>query len=153
MVGGAEVGAATGYPDNGSGPGRGDESALNRRSIFLLDGAGAALSALALGLILPALPGWFAMPTVVLRALALGAAFLAVYSFSCWALGPVRRRVWLGALMFGNLTYTGITAAVVVARFGQLRVWDLLYFLGEIAIIWTVVFLEWRVFRDRTAWP
>ncbi len=117
----------------------------NRRSIFLLDGAGALLSAGLLGLVLPALPAWFGMPVPILRVLALGALLLAGYSLLRFAAGEPASPRWLTALIAANLAYCLGSAALVVVHFDALRLGDVAYFGSEIAVILGVVTLERRV--------
>jgi FtsH-binding integral membrane protein len=120
------------------------------RTLFLVDGAGALVTALTVGMVLPALGDYIGTPRPVLRALALTAAVFAAYSFTCAATRPTRWPGYLRGIALANAGYCVITAALLI-RFGAaLHVLDWLYFVGEIVVVGALVTVELRVARAAT---
>jgi hypothetical protein len=79
------------------------------RTLFLVDGVGALVTALLVGVVLPTLGEHIGTPKPVLRALALTAAVLAAYLLTCAAAtteGPARTaRAPLGRKDHGGVTW------------------------------------------------
>lgn len=117
--------------------------ALTVRQLFLLDGLGAVLTAILLGVVLPALEPAFAMPRRILLVLALVAAGFAVYSLTCH-FRAARPRPLLG-IAVANTAYCISTLGLVVSLRGALTWLDFAYFLGEILLVATLVVVEVRV--------
>ena len=118
----------------------------NERNIFLLDGLGAAMSALATGLILPLFTAWTQLPPTICSALAVPGVIFAVYSLSCYSF--VKRILpWmLLAIILANLAYCLLAVSTVLILDG-VSVWGRAYFVGEAFIVVGVVMLEWKVYR------
>jgi len=117
---------------------------LDPTRALLIDGLGACVSALCLGLVLPALQRWIGMPLGVLYLLAGIAAALAVNGVVAWRVAGAHARRWLTAVALANLLYCGLTASLVVWQWAQLTVWGVAYFAGEVAVIAALVGCEWR---------
>lgn len=124
---------------------------MTPRTLFLLDGIGALVTALLVGVVLPMFGEYFAMPRPVLRALALMAVVLAAYSLTCAAARPKRWPRYLRAVAFANATYCVVTAGCLFYFRAHLAMGDWFYFVGECAVLWALVTLELRV--ARTASP
>ena len=115
------------------------------RRVFLIDGVGATLSALSLGVVFTALWEYVGMPRPVLLPLALVALAYAAYSIRCYY---QRRNQWrrcLRIISSANLAYIGVTAGLVVAFWARLTVLGVTYFLLEIVLIGALVVVERRV--------
>lgn len=121
--------------------------ARSPRTLFLVDGAGALVTALIVGVVLPALGEHIGMPRPVLRALALAAAAFAAYSLTCAATQPTRWPGYLRGIASANAGYCLVTAAVLIRSTAALHVLDWLYFVGEIVVVGALVALELRVAR------
>jgi len=117
------------------------------RALFLVDGAGALVTALTVGVVLPALGHYIGTPRPVLRALALAAAVFAAYSLTCAAVLPTRWAGYLRGIALANAGYCVITALVLIRFAAALHVLDWLYFVGEIVVVGALVTLELRVAR------
>ncbi len=124
--------------------------ARSPRTLFLVDGAGALVTALTVGVVLPALGEYIGTPRPVLRALALAAAVFAAYSLTCAAVRPTRWPGYLRGIALANAGYCVITAAVLIRFAAALHVLDWLYFAGEIVVVGALVVLELRVARAAT---
>lgn len=125
--------------------------ALNLENVFLVDGAGALVSALCLGALLPRLEAWIGMPTAELYLLAGIAALFALNAALAHRLGGARRAPWLRVTILANLSYCVLTGSLVALRFGELEALGVAYFLGEIGIILALVAAEAAVLRAARA--
>lgn len=120
---------------------------LNRRTVFLLDGAGAVLSAVATGLVMPMFHERTGVPNQILYALGGLAVMFATFSLSCYQLG--RPTQWmLKAIIAANLSYCLITSLLILNLKG-VTVWGLAYLITEIVVVLAVVTLEIQVLRRR----
>jgi len=120
------------------------------RTLFFVDGVGALVTALLVGVVLPTLREHIGTPRPVLRALALTAAVFAAYSLTCAATRPKRWPGYLRGIALANAGYCLVTAAFLIRFTAALHVLDWLYFVGEIVVVWALVTLELRVARAAT---
>jgi len=121
------------------------------RTLFLLDGAGALVTALLVGVVLPMLGEHIGTPRPVLRALALTASLFAAYSLACAALRPTRWPGYLRGIALANAGYCAVTAAVLIRFRATLHPLDWIYFAGEIVVVGALVTLELAVARAAAA--
>ena len=120
------------------------------RTLFLVDGVGALITALLVGVVLPTLGEHIGTPRPVLRALALTAAVFAAYSLTCAATRPTRWPGYLRGIALANAGYCLVTAALLIRFTAALHALDWLYFVGEIVVVGALVTLELRVARAAT---
>lgn len=117
----------------------------NPRRVFVLDGVGALVSALVLGLALP--PFDDALGTTRSALLALAALPLAftLYDLVCWA----ARVRWWRAAVYGiataNFLYPVISAVTLWNDEVALTGLGVAYFTAESATLWAITALELRV--------
>lgn len=117
----------------------------NPRKLFLIDGFGAVISAVSLGVILVKLETFFGMPPKQLYILS-GAAFIfAMYSFFCYFRFPMNWRPFLKVIAISNLIYCSVTIGLVVYLFQTLTTLGLIYFILELVIIIFLVRIELKV--------
>jgi hypothetical protein len=114
------------------------------QTIFLIDGMGALVSAILLGLVLTKFESFFGLPKNVLYVLSGIAVLLAVYSFTNAAVKPRNPSVRLKLIAVANLFYCVLTVVLLIAFYQQLTVYDLLYFVGELLIILSLAYYELR---------
>lgn len=102
------------------------------------------MSALWLGVLLPALSSRVGLPTDLLHGLA-GVALLLVVAgpLAGWLAGPRRT---LAGLAVGNAGYAVLTSVLLVMQRDALQWLGWIYFVLEIAILIWLVRLEWRVY-------
>jgi hypothetical protein len=124
-----------------------DRFVRSPHTLFLVDGAGALVTALLVGVVLPRLGEHIGTPRPVLQALALAAVVLAAYSLTCAATRPRRWPGYLRGIALANAGYCMVTAAVLIRFAAALHVLDWLYFVGEIVVVGALVTLELRVAR------
>jgi len=115
------------------------------RRVFLMDGLGAVVSALALGVGLPAIQPLIGMPREVLLFLAAIPVGYAVYSFGCAARLPVKWPSWLRGIAMLNAAYAGLSVALLAAHAAQIQPLGWAYFVGEILLLSGLAPLEWKV--------
>jgi hypothetical protein len=120
------------------------------RRAFAFDGVGALVSALALGVLLPAFAGRVGADVGALRALAAVAVGYALYDVACYATQPARWRPALRVTASANAAYPAISVAVLAADSVALRPLGHLYFAVEFAIVWSLAALQLAVASRRS---
>ena len=115
---------------------------LKPKSVFLVDGVGAVLTAFLLITVLKTFNEYFGMPRETLTILSILALILAIYSFSCFAFSDNNSQKLLKPIIVANLTYCILTLGLVVYFYNKLTILDLTYFGGEILIIGGLVYIE-----------
>ncbi len=103
--------------------------------LFLVDGLGAALSAVSLGFILPGFERAVGLPVEVLHLLAGLAGGLAAYALLCFWGQPARWRPFLTGLALANLLYSALTAALILCCYPNITALGGLYFGLELAVV------------------
>lgn len=119
------------------------------RTLLLVDGIGALISAALLGLVLTTWEPAFGMPARILVPLAMVAAIFAVYSLAGYLAD--RGPAWLLGIALANTVYCGVTLALVVALRDSLTWLGIAYFAGEILLILGLVAAEVAVARRGSA--
>ncbi|MBC6995422.1 hypothetical protein QWY85_04140 [Neolewinella lacunae] len=114
------------------------------KSLLLLDGLGALLSTLCLGLILPAWQPLFGMPKDILWILAAPAAIFACYSLLCHWLLRQNWEPYLRIIMLANALYCALSIYLVVRHFSQLTPLGIAYFSLELLILAILITVEYR---------
>ncbi len=128
-----------------------EQLALNPRKLFLVDSAGALLTAFLTGVILVMFRDFFGMPKRVLIILSLTALLFAVYSLSCYFFSGRHWRICLRVIAIANLLYCCATAGLVIFFYSSLSIFGVLYFVGEILLVGILVSIEWRSALPRLA--
>ena len=128
-----------------------EQLVLNPRKLFLLDFAGALLTAFLTGFILVIFRDFFGMPKWVLIILSLTALLFAVYSLGCYFLAGRHWRICLQIIAIANLLYCCATAGLVIFFYSGLSIFGVLYFVGEILLMGILVSIEWRAASHRLA--
>lgn len=117
---------------------------IRPRQLFLIDGLGAALSAILLGIVLPSFASVFGVPPNILYGLGLVAALFAIYSLSCHLWFPDKWRPFLKGIAIANFLYCLITMGLIGYLYPQITWLGIGYFVGEVMIIGFLVAWEWR---------
>lgn len=115
---------------------------LNARKLLLIDGIGALVSALFLGVVLVVLQPHIGMPVETLHLLAILAVIFAIYSFGSYFLLKEKWSYYLQIIALVNLSYCLLTLGLVIKYFEKLTLLGLAYFGIEILIIFILVRLE-----------
>ncbi len=123
---------------------------LSGRSVFLLDGIGALISAIFTGLVLPRLYHWTGLPPSVAYAMVIFPLVYSSYSFGCYLFLKTTKRVMLIAIIIANLFYCFVST-VIIFILPSLTMWGSLILLAEIVIVLGVVAIEFNVYRKLLA--
>lgn len=121
---------------------------VSPKQMFLIDGIGAVLTALCLGVVLPLFHEHIGLPKEVLIAMGGAGVFYGIYSFSCFFFIRSRYVASLKLLILANLLYCVASAAVVTFYVEQMTLLGLGYFALEVLVILGVVFLEMNVLKN-----
>lgn len=117
---------------------------VKAKTLFLIDGMGALLSAFLLWFVLAKSTELFGMPTKTLHLLSALACVLALSSLLSFSLVKRNHKAFLKIIAFANLGYCCLTAALVYIFFKELTALGLLYFFVEITVILTLAIIELR---------
>ncbi len=123
--------------------------AANPKRLFLVDGLGALLTALLLGVVLVRFEVLFGMPKTTLYLLSLIAIVYTIYSFCCCFFNFSNWRPYLKAIIIANILYCILTTWLVFYFFSLLTILGLVYFLLEIIVICFLIVIELRVFTNK----
>ncbi|HRI28449.1 MAG TPA: hypothetical protein PK239_15125 [Chitinophagales bacterium] len=115
---------------------------LKPKTLFLIDGIGATLTALFLFVVLRTFYLYFGISPNVLLYLSLIALVFALYSFTCFRHMPNHWQPYLKAIAFANLLYCLLTAGLITYYYHQLTILGLAYFCAEILVICALAFVE-----------
>lgn len=115
------------------------------RNIFLIDGLGAALSALFLLGILAQVPEYIGLSKHILLTLGGVACLLCTYSFACFLFLAKKWRVLLGVTIVANTLYAALTLSLLL-YFGQMISFlGMYYFISELIVLGIIIKLEYGV--------
>lgn len=123
------------------------DTSLNPKRFFLIDGAGAFITAVILFLILRPLDQYIGMPGNVLTMLSIIALTFCIYSLSCYFIVKKMWKPLLKAISIGNVVYCCFTLGLIVHYYPQLTILGLTYFLLEIAVICLLVYFEMKALK------
>jgi lysylphosphatidylglycerol synthetase-like protein (DUF2156 family) len=118
---------------------------FKEKRIFILDGAGALLSAFLLGMVLTSFEDLFGVPQKMLIPLSMIACAFAGYSFYCYALLRGNWRPYLKGIAFANLAYCILTLVLAISLGNSITPMGWIYFSGEITLVITLVFFELQI--------
>jgi hypothetical protein len=121
--------------------------AMRPRKVFLLDAAGALLTALLLLCIVAPFEGFFKMPAAIVYKLSALAGFFWLYSIGCCWFNPTRWKPYLTAIIIANSLYCCLTLALVLYHWQRLSGWGVAYFLVEAVVLCLLVAFEIKVLR------
>lgn len=119
------------------------------KTIFLIDSLGAWLSAFFLFAVLRPYHELVGLPENVLALLAGIAISLSVFSLSAYFWARTKWRVFLGTVALMNTLYVLFTLVILVIHRETLSLWGLLYFIGELFIVLTLIGVEIRFVSNR----
>ena len=124
--------------------------ATHPKSIYLIDGAGALLTAIMLGLVLPRFERLLGIPTSVLHTLAFIPLFIIVYDIYCYRSSHHQDRHLLRIVALVNIIYCVISVSLAIYHRDAVTTWGYLYIGGEILVILVLVLIELQLAREVT---
>lgn len=122
-----------------------NKMAANPRTIFLIDGLGALVSAFSLGVVLVQLEQYIGMPVRTLYLLAAIPVVFIIYSLSCSFWIMENWRPFLKAIAVANLLYCFVSVACIFLHLPLLTSLGLTYFLLEIVVLIVLVSIEFKI--------
>lgn len=117
------------------------------RTIFLIDGIGALISALSLLGVVIFFKEYFRMHQSVLIVLSGIAFLLAAFSLTCYCVLKSNWSIFLQIIITANLLYCGLTSFMLFYHFENLTILGVTYFIVEIMAILTLVVLEFSLIK------
>lgn len=115
------------------------------KQLFLVDAVGAIISALLLYMLLMPYAEWIGLPAAHIKALAIGAVCLAGYDLFARSVFTTERKWTLSLIALLNTIYCIITSGVLIVNYSSITLLGWAYFLGEMAIVGVLVYLEWKI--------
>lgn len=113
--------------------------------LFVVDGAGALLSAFLLGVVLVRFNTFFGIPVGVLYFLAVLPCLFALYDLVCVAGRLFHNPAYLKAIAVMNLLYCVLSVTLLVYHYHSVTAWGVLYVVQETALVLTLASLEYKV--------
>ena len=117
------------------------------KRIFLIDGAGALVSTLALGLVLPAFQSHIGMPSEILYGLAAAPALFLIYDLSVVRWAKSGLAPWLKGIIAGNTAYALASVILFVKHFDALTSLGLAYFVLELLVLAVLIAYEIKILQ------
>lgn len=115
------------------------------KTVFLVDGLGALLTATLLMAIVCPFNVHFGMPPEFLPLLSITALAFAAYSLSCYLFNASKK--FLLPIILANLTYCLLTLSLAIYFWHHLTFLGITYFLGEILIVIALISLELKTLK------
>jgi hypothetical protein len=113
--------------------------------MILIDGIGALISAIMLGIILVKIQYLIGMPVSILYLLASIPCVYLVYDLISFSFRNTNHKLLLKVVAYANLGYTVVSAGLVIGHLQQLQLLGLVYFISEITILIVLIRIELRI--------
>jgi hypothetical protein len=118
---------------------------LEPQKLFLLDSLGAFTTAFLLFVVSRNFNEYFGISERILTYLSVLAVCFCIYSTTCYFVIKANWTPFIKGISMANLLYCILTTSLVIFYFPQLTTIGIAYFLGEIAIICGLVYIEMNV--------
>lgn len=115
------------------------------KKLFQIDGLGAILSAVLLGIVLVKFEKFFGIPQSTLYLLASLPCLFALYDLYCYFKINQNLGSFLRAIATANLLYGGLSLGLAVYHSNEITYWGWSYILIEILIVVTLATLELQI--------
>jgi len=112
-----------------------EKKAPRPHSLFMIDGLGALLSAMMLGVVLIQFQPYFGIPVATLYLLAAIPCVFVLYDAFCYFTKPQPSSRYLRIIAIANLLYCAFSLAVAFFHFEKLTLLGWLYIIGEVLIV------------------
>ena len=117
----------------------------NPKTLFIIDGLGAMLTAILLLVVVRNFNEYFGMPKTILTYLSAIAACFAIFSTSCFLLVKQNRLPFIRSISYANLLYCILILILLIMYCYQLTIMGIIYFIVEIIIISVLAYIELNV--------
>jgi len=118
------------------------------KKLFLIDSIGALTTAFLLFVVLRNFNEYFGMPERISTYLAVIAVCFCIYSTTCFFVIKAKWTTFIKGISIANLLYCILTIGLIIFYHPQLTTIGIVYFLGEIAIICGLVYIELNVANE-----
>jgi len=115
---------------------------FNPKTLFLVDGLGALLSAFLLGVVLVYFENWLGMPKQTLYFLAFLPCLFALYDLFCYLKVKKNELLFLKGIAGMNLFYCCLSIGFVIHHSAQLTNLGLAYFILELVVVFVLVCIQ-----------
>jgi hypothetical protein len=115
---------------------------LRPKTIFIVDGFGALVTAFLIFAILRTFNDYIGMPQATLTYLSLIAVIFCLYSTTCFFLLKDNWRPFLRVIIIANLLYCFLTVGLAISYHQSITAIGTTYFLTEIIVVSGLVFVE-----------
>jgi hypothetical protein len=112
------------------------------KTIFLVDGFGALVTAFLLLVMMSKFEAYFGMPVTALRYLCIIATLFCLYSFACYYWVRNHWQPYLRAISIANTLYCCLTIGLIIYHYSSLTILGIAYFVAESIIICILVYVE-----------
>lgn len=117
------------------------------KKLFLVDGVGAIISAILLGIVLVQLERYFGIPKTTLYILAALPCLFAMYDFYCYFSIEQQLGKYLKGIAIVNLLYCCLSIGFAAYHYQEITYLGWIYIIGEIIIVVALAIFELRVAR------
>lgn len=124
---------------------------LTLKTVFLIDAIGAVVTSFLLAAVLRTFNEYFGMPKNILSLLSIVAIIFAAYSFSCFVFLKQNSQNFLKPIILANFSYCILTGGLIVYFKNQITLLGIAYFIGEILVVFAVIYIELRAVKQFTA--
>jgi len=122
---------------------------LTLKTVFLIDAIGAVVTSFLLAAVLRTFNEYFGMPKNILSLLSIVA--IAAYSFSCFVFLKQNSQNFLKPIILANFSYCILTGGLIVYFKNQITLLGIAYFIGEILVVFAVIYIELRAVKQFSA--
>lgn len=120
---------------------------ISPKKLFLIDGIGALISAVLIGVILTKINELIGIALPVLQFLAIPPVAFAVFSFNYFLNLPKNWKLYLTIIAIANLLYCLLTTGVILYYSETISNLGLSYFIAEIIVILVLVSIEFKTVK------
>ena len=121
----------------------------HKRKLFQIDGLGAVMSAVLLGIVLVNLESIFGIPKSALYILAALPCIFAIYDIYCYYRIEQNLELYLKAIAVANLLYCILSIGLAIYHRVSITILGWAYIIAEVIIICVLSYLELSVAIDR----
>lgn len=118
------------------------------KTLFLIDGIGAFVTAFLLFAILRTFNEYVGLPEATLTCLSVIAACFCTYSLGCFFLVKENWQPFLRFISIANLLYCCVTLGLIVYNYPSVTMLGIVYFVVEIIVVCTLVSIELKTVRN-----
>jgi hypothetical protein len=113
--------------------------------LFLVDALGALLTTILVFVVLRNFSAYIGVPDTVLNILSAVSLCCCLYSAACFLFLKSNWTPFIRVIVFLNIMYCVFTLALVITHRSDISTIGIAYFLGEVSIIGTLVYIENKV--------